>query len=263
MNLCQNLPDGQQGTVFEKFVTDEWAYATTVVSRVTSPEQALKTLGVSGGGGGGGAQNSGNDGTQGKFSWRNWKEQKKANKNGGGSNQVPVGSAQPNGGGGGQSGQKTAVTAAGTANGDGNKNQNAKSQNMQGRNQRNYQRQSYANYGGSNGGGSGNEDANSGAPFKCRVEFCARKWKHYLDRCDIFPTLQMAKRWSLIKDNNLCTYCLRHSTETVCYKAQNKEGPFPCGIDGCLETHHPWLHCHSSVRGHVGLRLVVMKPAEP
>jgi hypothetical protein len=43
MNLCQNLPDGQQGTAFEKFVTDEWAYATTVVSRVTSPEQALKT----------------------------------------------------------------------------------------------------------------------------------------------------------------------------------------------------------------------------
>jgi uncharacterized membrane protein len=66
MTICQNLPDGQQGTSFEKFVTDEWAYATSVVSRVTSPEQALKTLGVSGSGGGGGggggggnAQNSG------------------------------------------------------------------------------------------------------------------------------------------------------------------------------------------------------------
>jgi hypothetical protein len=29
----------------------------------------------------------------------------------------------------------------------------------------------------------------------------------------------MAKRWSLIRDNHLCTYCLRHKKDTVCYKA--------------------------------------------
>jgi hypothetical protein len=121
MTICQNLSDGQQGTSFKKFVTDEWAYATSVVSRVTSPEQALKTLGVSGGGGGGNAQNSGTGGAGGKFNWRD----KRANKNGaGGSNQVQVGPAQPNGGGG-QAAQKTAVTAAGTANGNGNQDQNA------------------------------------------------------------------------------------------------------------------------------------------
>jgi hypothetical protein len=226
MTTCQNLPDGQQGASFEKFMTDEWAYATTVVSRVTSPEQALKTLGVSGGGGN--AQNSGNGGAGGKFNWRD----KRANKNGGGgSNQVPVGPAQPNGSGGGQAAQKTAVTAAGTVNGNGNQNQNAKNQKVQKGNQhqKNNQRQSYANYGGNNGGGGANDEE----PFQCRVEFCARKEKHFVDRCDIFPTLPMTKRWTFIKDNNLCTYCLKHSTKLVCFKAANEQGPFPCGIEGC------------------------------
>jgi hypothetical protein len=257
MTACQNLPDGQQGASFEKFVTDEWAYATTVVSRVTSPEQALKTLGVSGGGGGGNAQNSGNGGAGGKFNWRD----KRANKNGGGgSNQVPVGPAQPNGGGG-QAAQKTAVTAAGTVNGNGNQNQNANSQNVQKGNQhqKNNQRQNYANYSGNNGGGGANEEE----PFQCRVDFCARKERHFVDRCDIFPTLPMTRRWAFIRENNLCTYCLKHSTKLVCFKAANEKGPFPCGIEGCTEIHHPWLHCYSAVKGHVGLRLVTMRPEEP
>jgi hypothetical protein len=130
MTICHNLPDGQQGASFEKFVTDEWAYATTVVSRVTSPEQALKTLGVSSGGGcGGNAQNSRTGGAGGKFI--SWKEKRATKKNGGGGgpNQVPVGPAQPNGGGG-QAATKTAVTAAGTANGGGNSNQNANHQSV-------------------------------------------------------------------------------------------------------------------------------------
>jgi hypothetical protein len=79
MTICQNLSDSQQGAEFEAFVTSEWAYATSVVSRVTSSKQALKTLGVSGGGGN--AQNSGTGGAGGKFI--NWKD-KRANKNGGG-----------------------------------------------------------------------------------------------------------------------------------------------------------------------------------
>jgi hypothetical protein len=265
MTICQNLPDGQQGMSFEKFVTDEWAYATSVVSRVTSPEQALKTLGVSGGGGGGGnTQNSGTGGAGGKFN--NWRD-KCANKNGGGGpNQVPVGPAQPNGGGRGQAAQKTADTAAGTANENGNSNQNANHQNVQKGQQiqKNNQRQSYANYGGNNdGGGGGGANDDKEVPGACRVEFCAHKERHFLDRCDVFPTLPMTKRWVFLRENNLCTYCLKHSAKLVCYKAANEKGPFPCGIEGCTEIHHPWLHCYSSVKGHVGLRIVTMRPEEP
>jgi hypothetical protein len=58
MTKCQNLSDGHQGAEFERFITQEWAYATSVVSRVTSPEQALKTLGVGSGSGGGGGGNT-------------------------------------------------------------------------------------------------------------------------------------------------------------------------------------------------------------
>jgi hypothetical protein len=129
-------------------------------------------------------------------------------------------------------------------------------------NQKNGQRQNYANYGGNNGGGGGAND-DKDTPSACRVEFCARKERHFLDRCDIFPTLPMTKRWVFIRENNLCTYCLKHSAKLVCYKAANEKGPFPCGIEGCTEVHHPWLHCYSSVKGHVGLRLITMRPEEP
>jgi hypothetical protein len=216
------------------------------------------------GGGGGNAQNSGTGGAGGNFN--NWKD-KRANKNGGdGPNQVPVCPAQPNGGGSGQAAQKTAVTAAGTANGGGNANQTANHQSVQKnqQNQQNGHRQNYANYNRNNGGGGGsgaNDDKDG--PSACKVEYCARKEKHYLDQCDIFPTLPMVKRWTFIRENNICTYCLRHSSKLVCFKAANEKGPFPCGIEGCAEVHHPWLHCYSSVKGHVGLRVITMDQEKP
>jgi hypothetical protein len=269
MTKCQNLSDRQQGAEFEKFVTHEWTYATSVVSRVTSPEQALKTLGVGSGGGGGcgggngggNAQKSGTGGADGKFNY--WRD-RRANKNGGGGpNQVPVGPAQPNGGGSSQAAQKTAVTAAGAASGGGNANQAANHQNVQ-KNQQNGQKQNYANFNRNNGGGGGSGANNEKEyPSACKVEHCARKEKHYLDRCDIFPTLSMVKRWAFIRENNLCTYCLKHSSKLVCHKAVNEQGPAPCGIKGCVEVHHPWLHCWSSVKGHVGLRVITKDPKKP
>jgi hypothetical protein len=84
MTKCQDLPDCQQGAEFEKFVSHEWTYATSVVSRVTSPEQALRTLGLGdgdGGNGGGSIQHSGSGGAGGKSSY--WRD-KRANRNGDG-----------------------------------------------------------------------------------------------------------------------------------------------------------------------------------
>jgi hypothetical protein len=139
MTKCQNLSDGHQGAEFEKFIIQEWTYTTSVVSRVMSPEHALKTLGVgsggsggggNGGGGGGGGgnggngggsaqQSSGSGGASGRFN--NWRD-KRSNNGVGGPNKVPVGPAQPNGAGGGQVAQKTAITAAGAVSGGGNGN---------------------------------------------------------------------------------------------------------------------------------------------
>jgi hypothetical protein len=73
MTKCQNLSDGHQGAEFEKFITQEWTYATSVLSRVTSPEQTLKTLGVGSGGGSGNTQQSSESGgARGKFN--NWRD---------------------------------------------------------------------------------------------------------------------------------------------------------------------------------------------
>jgi hypothetical protein len=49
MEHSKNLSDDRLGGAFEKFIAQEWRYATTVVLRTTSAESALKAMGVGGG----------------------------------------------------------------------------------------------------------------------------------------------------------------------------------------------------------------------
>jgi hypothetical protein len=49
MEHSKNLSDDQLRGAFEKFIAQEWRYATTVVSRTTSAKSALKAMGVGGG----------------------------------------------------------------------------------------------------------------------------------------------------------------------------------------------------------------------
>jgi hypothetical protein len=88
--------DNQLATALEKFVTERWTYATTLVSRTTSADQALKSMGIGGGGGGGqqvgarpGSPKNGN-----KNNNKNWWEAKKKADSNGGMSQVPVAAAQ-------------------------------------------------------------------------------------------------------------------------------------------------------------------------
>jgi hypothetical protein len=41
----------------------------------------------------------------------------------------------------------------------------------------------------------------------------------------------MVKRWAFIRENNLCSYCMKHSSKLVCHKVVNEQGPTPCGIE--------------------------------
>jgi hypothetical protein len=65
--------DRQLAPLLEKFVTKRWAYATTMVSRTTSAEQALKSMGI---GGGGSKQQGGTKQGSPKFKKKNWKDKK-------------------------------------------------------------------------------------------------------------------------------------------------------------------------------------------
>jgi hypothetical protein len=51
MDYSNELLDSQLGAAFERFIAQEWNYATSVVSRTTSVESALKAMGVTGGSG--------------------------------------------------------------------------------------------------------------------------------------------------------------------------------------------------------------------
>jgi hypothetical protein len=95
MDYSNDLPDRQQGAAFDKFITEEWKYATAVVLRTMSAKCALKTMGVGGGGSSGGGQH--HQGTN--HGSKNNNQSNRRNGNGGnGHNQVPVTPAQPSGG---------------------------------------------------------------------------------------------------------------------------------------------------------------------
>jgi hypothetical protein len=50
MDYSKDLLDSQQGAAIDKFITEEWRYATAAVSSTTSVDSALKAMGVGGGG---------------------------------------------------------------------------------------------------------------------------------------------------------------------------------------------------------------------
>jgi hypothetical protein len=56
LEYSAGLMDNQLATALEKFVTERWTYATTLVSRTTSADQTLKSMGIGVSGGGGGHQ---------------------------------------------------------------------------------------------------------------------------------------------------------------------------------------------------------------
>jgi hypothetical protein len=105
--------NSQLAPLLEKFITERWAYSTIVVSRTTSAELALKSVGI-GSGGGGGQQQGGSKPGSPRFKKKNWKEKKSFGGGGNGANLVPVATAQPDGGEGGQAAQPSTILAAGT-----------------------------------------------------------------------------------------------------------------------------------------------------
>jgi hypothetical protein len=65
MEHSKDLSDDRLGAAFDRFIAQEWKYATTVVSWTTSVESALKSMGVGGGGSGSGSQHQQNPGGHG------------------------------------------------------------------------------------------------------------------------------------------------------------------------------------------------------
>jgi hypothetical protein len=119
LEYSAGLLDNQLATALEKFVTQRWTYATTLVSRTTSADQALMSMGIGGGGGGGqqGGARPGSPKNGNKNNKKNWWEKKKENSNGnGGTSQVPVAVAQPSSGGGSQNAQPSQILAVGAFN---------------------------------------------------------------------------------------------------------------------------------------------------
>jgi hypothetical protein len=117
LEYSSGLIDNQLPIALENFVTERWTYATTLVSRTTSADQALKSMRIGSGGGGGqqgGARPASpkNGNKNNKKSW--WEAKKKADGNG--TSQVPVAAAQPSGSGGGQNAQLSQIPTAGAYN---------------------------------------------------------------------------------------------------------------------------------------------------
>jgi hypothetical protein len=118
LEYSSGLMDNQLATALEKFVTERWTYATTLLSRTASAEQALKSMGIGGGGGGGqqGGARPGSPKNGNKNNKKNWWESKKKADSNGGMSQVPVAAAQPSNGGGGQTAQPSQISAVGAYN---------------------------------------------------------------------------------------------------------------------------------------------------
>jgi hypothetical protein len=118
LEYSSGLMDNQLATALEKFVTERWTYATTLVSRTTSADQALKSMGIGGGGGGGqqGGARPGSPKNGNKNNKKNWWDSKKKADSNGGTSQVPVAAAQPSNGGGGQNAQPSQILAVGACN---------------------------------------------------------------------------------------------------------------------------------------------------
>jgi hypothetical protein len=169
LEYSSGLMDNQLATALEKFVTERWTYATTLVSRTTSADQGLKSMGISGGSSGRGQQGGARPGSpknnnkDNKKSW--WEAKKKADSNG--ISHVPVAAAQPSGGGGDQNAQSSQIAAAGAYNqrGPGAGGQNVQTNQYGGR-----QAAVQVQQGGQSGhGGRGGQQPK---PFQCRVQGC-------------------------------------------------------------------------------------------
>jgi hypothetical protein len=77
------------------------------VSRTTSADQALKSMGIGGGGGQHGGARPGSPKNGNKNNKKTWWEAKKKADSNGGTSEVPVAAAQPSSGGGGQNAQSS------------------------------------------------------------------------------------------------------------------------------------------------------------
>jgi hypothetical protein len=107
MDYSNDLLDSQLGATFERFIAQEWKYATSVVSRTTSVESALKAVGVTGGGSGSSGGHQQEDARGSKSGNRDGKRSSNGDQ---GPHQVPVGPTQQ--GGQSQAAPKTAFSAA-------------------------------------------------------------------------------------------------------------------------------------------------------
>jgi hypothetical protein len=256
LEYSSGLMDNQLATALEKFVADRWTYATTLVSRTTSADQALKSMGIGGGGGGsqqGGAR-PGSPKNGNRNNKKNWWEKKKENGNGtAGTSQVPVVVAQPSNGGGGQNAQPSQISAVGAYNqgssgANGQNNQNNQN-NQSGAQQPALQAQQA---GQSGHGGRGGQQTK---PFQCRVQGCRDSAYHNWGNCLVFRSMSLPQRWAMVARHNTCEICLGHNRYSQCKFTLKPGDAPPCGENGCVEIHSPLLHeqrAYHGIRGDHG-----------
>ena len=60
---------------------------------------------------------------------------------------------------------------------------------------------------------------------------------HYLFNCDKFKTLDLEKRYDLVKAKNLCRACLKPNHPVKYCRFKTK-----CGIENCNQYHNKLLH---------------------
>jgi hypothetical protein len=246
LEYSSGLMDNQLATALENFVTERWTYATTLVSRTTSADQALKSMGIGVGGSSGGQQGGARPGSpknnnkNNKKSW--WEAKKKADGNGG-TSQVPVAATQPSVGGGGQNAQPCQIAAVGAYNQIGSGANGQNNQNNQNNQSGGRQVAIQSQQGGQSGhGGHGGRGGQQPRPFQCRVQGCRDNNWHNWGDCLIFRSMTLPQRLAMVAQSNTCEFCLKHGKQVPCWVVQKPGGAPPCGENGCVEIHHPLLH---------------------
>jgi hypothetical protein len=214
LDYSNDLLDSQLGATFERFIAQEWKYATSVVSRTTSTESALKAMGVTGGGSGSGGGHHQED-VRGSRS--NNKDGKRGNTGDPGPHQVPVGPTQQSGGG--QVALKTAFSAA----------------------------RSVTHEKGSDPSEDDHDKENKSPAFhrknlKCYLQECQADPHHALPDCPRFNSMSVLRRWSIVKDRKICEYCQGHTLSYPCWRAASRQGRPTCEVDRCGGHHHTVLH---------------------
>jgi hypothetical protein len=74
--------------------------------------------------------------------------------------------------------------------------------------------------------------------------------------------LPLSQRWSVIRDNDLCEYCVRHRRGPVCHNLKALK-ELRCTAPGCGENHPRILHPDPVIVHHLGYRWIKQEATRP